>query len=127
MPVRAGRFSNNPRLQQAALNGPPLKQGERGEAVVIIQQALVELGYLLPITTSQGQRLPDGIFGRETARVVSQFQAANGLVADGIVGRFTLDKLDERILALSAARQQQARARIIASRASVARALRPDV
>jgi hypothetical protein len=28
---------------------------------------------------------------------------------------------------LSAARQQQARARIIASRASVARALRPDV
>jgi peptidoglycan hydrolase-like protein with peptidoglycan-binding domain len=126
MPVRAGRFSNNSRLQQAASNSPPLKQGERGDAVVIIQQALVELGFLLPITTSQGRRLPDGIFGRETASVVSQFQAANGLVADGIVGRFTLDKLNERILALAAAREQQQRTRIIASRDSVARTLKPD-
>jgi peptidoglycan hydrolase-like protein with peptidoglycan-binding domain len=101
------RFSRDPRLQQASENNPPLKQGERGEAVATVQRALVDLGFDMPITTGHGTKLPDGIFGPETARVVREFQAANALEVDGVVGRHTLQKLEELTAAQSAAERAE--------------------
>jgi peptidoglycan hydrolase-like protein with peptidoglycan-binding domain len=105
MALTSLRFSRDPRLQQASENNPPLKQGERGEAVAAVQRALVDLGFDMPVTTGRGRKLPDGIFGPETERVVRQFQAANGLDADGIVGRHTLQKLEELTTAQAAAQR----------------------
>ena len=60
MSLQSLRFSRNSRLQQAASNSPALKQGERGEAVVILQLALVDLGFPMPISTGDGRKMPDG-------------------------------------------------------------------
>jgi peptidoglycan hydrolase-like protein with peptidoglycan-binding domain len=109
MALRAGRFSQNARLQQVAQNNPSMKEGETGEAVGIVQQALIDLGYPMPITSNYGRSVADGIFGPETARVVTQFQTANALVRDGIVGRDTLGKLDELIVVQSASKDLQSR------------------
>jgi peptidoglycan hydrolase-like protein with peptidoglycan-binding domain len=97
--LRAGRFSRNPRLAQAAEGKPSLKQGEKGEAVAVVQQALIDLGFAMPLSTGNGRSLPDGKFGPETARTVSRFQKEQRLAADGIVGRSTLARLDDLIIA----------------------------
>ena len=55
------------------------KIGDRGETVKQIQQAL--------------HLLPDGIYGRITMETVTEFQRANGLKVDGMVGPATLAKL----------------------------------
>jgi murein L,D-transpeptidase YcbB/YkuD len=97
MPLRLPRFAHNVRLQKASLNDPPLKQGEKGEAVAVVQQALLDLGLSMPVTSGFGRRRPDGIFGPETARVVSDFQTISGLKRDGIVGRETLARMEDMI------------------------------
>ncbi len=99
MALRAGRFSRNARLAQAAEGKPSLKQGEKGEAVAIVQQALIDLGFAMPLSTANGRSLPDGKFGPETARTVNKFQKDQRLAADGIVGKSTLAKLDDLIIA----------------------------
>ncbi len=99
MPLNSPRFTRSPRLQKAADNNPPVGTGETSEAVRIIQMALVDLGFPMPITTNAGQKLPDGIFGSETARTVRAFQAANGLSADGVVGRDTMNRLESLTIA----------------------------
>lgn len=123
MALRAGRFSNNTRLERASNNQPSIKQGEKGEAVAIVQQAFVDLGFAMPNTTNNGRSLADGIFGSETARVVSQFQAANRIAVDGSVGRNTLAKLDELILAQSA--QKEAGSRLFARNEFTLRTAKP--
>jgi uncharacterized protein (TIGR02594 family) len=50
-----------------------------------IQKALASSGF------SPGQ--VDGIWGRRTQRAVREFQAANGLIVDGVVGPKTAEKL----------------------------------
>ena len=55
------------------------KKGSRGEAVIVIQQAL--------------HLYPDGIFGRLTEEAVKAFQTEKGLKPDGIVGPATMSKL----------------------------------
>ena len=57
-----------------------IKQGSRGPLVVEVQEKL-------EISPA------DGIFGPGTARMVKEWQLANGLTADGIVGPKTLGKL----------------------------------
>ena len=60
---------------------PTLRRGSSGSDVQFLQQGLKDLGYDPgPI---------DGIFGSLTERAVKDFQAANGLVVDGIVGKQT--------------------------------------
>ena len=85
-----------------------MRPGEKGEAVAIVQQALVDLGFAMPLSTNSGRSLTDGVFGAETKRVVTQFQSRLGLVADGIVGRQTLSRLDDLIVAQSNAEEAQA-------------------
>lgn len=99
MPLTSPRFANDPRLQKASDNNPPMKQGERGESVATVQRALVDLGFSMPITTANGTKLADGIFGPETAKIVRQFQSLNGLMVDGIVGTQTMRRLEELIAA----------------------------
>ena len=93
MPLRSPRFASNPRLQRAASNNPPLRSGETGEAVRILQQALIDLGFALPVSTKR-YGSPDGIFGSETAGAVRQFQSRHRLASDGAAGHDTLAKLD---------------------------------
>lgn len=61
------------------------KIGSRGEEVRRIQQKLKDLGYTVGSV--------DGIFGLQTQKAVLDFQRNNGLDADGIVGRLTLEAL----------------------------------
>ncbi len=95
MALRSHRFAGLPRLEAAANNKPPLKQGERGEAVRRMQQALVDYGLDMPVTTRRGMGPPDGIFGDETRRTVLEFQKREHLDQDGIAGRQTIGRLDE--------------------------------
>ncbi len=62
-----------------------LKKGATGPSVVRMQEALIALGYLAGAA--------DGDFGSGTLNAVIQFQAVNGLSADGIAGSKTLTLL----------------------------------
>lgn len=92
MPLHYLPFKTNERIVRASNNAPTMKQGERGTAVAILQQALVERGIPLPGSTKDG--VMDGIFGRETRDAVSFFQGRNNLDTDGIAGRDTFTCLD---------------------------------
>lgn len=100
MPLQSQRFLQNERLRNASENKPALRQGESGEAVVIVQLALIDLGHAMPRSTRSGRKLPDGIFGTETLQVVKDFQRDSGLAVDGVVGRDTLAELERQIIAL---------------------------
>ncbi|HHW70256.1 MAG TPA: peptidoglycan-binding protein, partial [Clostridiales bacterium] len=62
-----------------------LRRGSRGADVKDLQQKLKSKGY--------HKYSVDGIFGFRTEQSVKNFQKANGLVADGIVGSATMAKL----------------------------------
>lgn len=62
-----------------------LTLGASGELVALLQQALVDQGF------DPGP--VDGLFGYQTAEAVAQYQAAAGLLVDGIAGGQTLDSL----------------------------------
>ena len=62
-----------------------LRKGDEGPEVVTLQQALAELGYL--------SGAADGNFGTGTQTAVKKFQADQGLEADGIAGKKTLEAL----------------------------------
>lgn len=63
---------------------PTLRQGSRGNGVVMLQYMLNRYGYNLAT---------DGVFGAGTMRAVMNFQANNNLSQDGIVGRNTWSAL----------------------------------
>lgn len=63
-----------------------LKLGSTGQEVRAMQQKLKELGYAIGAV--------DGDFGQTTEAALKAFQARNGLTADGIAGRNTLNKLN---------------------------------
>ena len=61
------------------------KQGSKGENVKTIQTKLKNWGYY--------KGSVDGVFGSETKKAVISFQKKNGLTADGVVGKKTLEAL----------------------------------
>jgi hypothetical protein len=63
----------------------PLKPGDQGPAVKVLQRALASLGY------PSGS--VDGTYGPSTQSAVAQFQAASKLTPDGILGPQTLAAL----------------------------------
>ena len=93
MTLKSPRFSSNERLRRADDNRPALCLGETGEAVRILQQALIDLGFPLPLSTRK-YGSPDGVFGQETANKVREFQLKNRLAPDALVGHKTLTVLD---------------------------------
>jgi peptidoglycan hydrolase-like protein with peptidoglycan-binding domain len=45
-------FAASAGIQNAARNGPPLTRGSRGSAVRILQGALIDLGYKMPMSVA---------------------------------------------------------------------------
>lgn len=74
-----------PQATAAAPALPVLQRGSKGEQVRTLQRRLVELNYFLGDI--------DGDFGARTKAAVIAFQADNGLIEDGVVGRQTRDAL----------------------------------
>jgi hypothetical protein len=66
-----------------------LSQGMKGVYVLVLQDALNALGY-----KTGGL---DGIFGNATKEAVANFQRANGLAGDGIVGCATWRALTQKV------------------------------
>jgi peptidoglycan hydrolase-like protein with peptidoglycan-binding domain len=93
MALKSASFKNSARLQSAANNKPPLRQGESGPGVALLQFALAALGYSMPKTMSR--IVPDGIYGPETVAAVAAFQRDQRLSADGVAGHDTLGRLDD--------------------------------
>ena len=68
-----------------------LKNGDEGEDVRQMQQALIELGYDL------GRWGADGDFGDATEYAVKEFQRYHGLEPDGEVGPLTREAIDKAL------------------------------
>jgi peptidoglycan hydrolase-like protein with peptidoglycan-binding domain len=66
---------------------PTLERGSEGQDVRDLQEALIELGFKPGAV--------DGIFGVYTDSAVRAFQTWATVVADGIVGPLTWEKLDD--------------------------------
>lgn len=93
MPLTSPRFAPVQQCQKAAVNSPPIKIGSKGQGVAAVQQGLIDLGFLMPLSTKRFG-VPDGIFGSETANRVVAFQKQQRLSFDGVVGKNTMNKLD---------------------------------
>jgi putative chitinase len=63
--------------QPATEPNPVLRQGDRGDAVLDLQNELIEAGYRI---------WADGDFGQHTRDAVVDFQSRHGLTSDGVVG-----------------------------------------
>ncbi|MTH53518.1 hypothetical protein GKZ89_08815 [Bacillus mangrovi] len=73
-----------PVLQIAPEHQPVLRTGEAGLEVAFVQATLTQTGF---------ETVSDGFFGPHTEQKVREFQAENGLAADGVVGIETWTKL----------------------------------
>ncbi len=81
----------NPVLQDVFDGKGVIRKGDRGEAVRLIQTALMNAGFQLPVFGA------DGIFGSETEAAVKQLQISEGLMGnaiDGIIGPITMALID---------------------------------
>jgi Putative peptidoglycan binding domain len=99
MPLSYPLFKGNTRIVRAGANSPPMKFGEKGPAVAILQSALITVGYKMPKSLTAG--IPDGVFGSETKETIYRFQKDHKLKIDGIVGAHTFAKLDQLVMAAS--------------------------
>lgn len=70
---------------QKVVNRDKFRIGDRGEPVRVLQEQLIQAGYL------EGE--PNGYYGPYTADAVRRFQAANYLAASGVAGPTTRAKL----------------------------------
>lgn len=77
-PVPTVQVSPNPQYKA-------LQMGDNGDAVLKLQQTLMEYGYY------EGDL--DGRYGNQTRKAVETFQYNHGLYADGIAGKYTLSVL----------------------------------
>lgn len=93
MPLSSPRFAPIVQCRQASTNAPPMRFTSHGAGVAAVQQALIDLGTPLPISTKRFG-VPDGKFGTETLAAMKAFQGRNDLKPDGAVGQFTMAKLD---------------------------------
>jgi len=86
----SARFEGDNTLERVGAGKKILKHGCTGLQVTKIQQALIDMGYLLPTSSV------DGKFGDETEVAVKKFQTDTGLTPDGEVGPLTFDALDKK-------------------------------
>lgn len=98
MPLTSPRFKDNTELRKVELGQSLLKRGSRGRHIHLVQAALIDLGFPMPISTMSQSFSPDGIYGNETTGTVRDFQrSTHVLQPDGIIGPRTLGELDRRI------------------------------
>jgi N-acetylmuramoyl-L-alanine amidase len=95
-PVRMGRAPETlppqylgPAKVLPVLPTTELKRGSRGASVLLLQQALIDLGQLLGPT--------NGAFGSATEAALRQFQADEGLPVDGLYGPVTREALQKAL------------------------------
>jgi hypothetical protein len=93
MTLSSPRFAPILQCQQAALSAPLMKTGAKGPGVGAVQQGLIDLGFAMPLSTRRFG-VPDGVFGSETTQRLIQFQKQKGLMADGVIGKDTMHRLD---------------------------------
>lgn len=94
MSITSARFRWNSRLQEVEQSNPVMRRGERGHAVRLIQQAMIDLN-VDPMTASvKKYGTVDGIYGGECKRVIKKYQRSKSLSGDGIIGQNTMRVLD---------------------------------
>ena len=81
------RFDNNANAGGTSMAEPTLERGSKGDDVSALQEALIELDFKPGAV--------DGVFGVLTESAAKSFQVWAQLVADGIVGERTWEKLDD--------------------------------
>src|SRR5262249_36703676 len=91
--LRSALFSGDAELKDVLNKRKLLRAGSKGDAVRRVQQALLGEGYELPKFGA------DGVFGKETASAVKEFQTRWRMKVDGIVGDQTLGLLDAHVFA----------------------------
>ena len=75
---------------QTLYPGTPLRRGDSGDAVFVIQRSLNEIAKNYPAIPRVTE---DGIFGEATERSVRTFQQIFNLTPDGIVGQATWNRM----------------------------------
>lgn len=93
MSLRYPPFKNSMVICNAAQNAPPLRMRATNTGVAILQGALIDLGYKMPISIRKNGA-PDGIYGNETKNAVWKFQSDQKMGKDGVAGRHTIARLD---------------------------------
>lgn len=86
--LKSPRFRGDLTLENALDGISFVKFGSLGTSVVLLQQALTDSGFPLPKFGA------DGKFGSETNKAVKDYQKANALSADGVIGPNTMAALD---------------------------------
>ena len=76
-----------PTTPPATITTALMRRGDSNESVKIMQQTLINLGYLTGTA--------DGVFGSKTFTALKEFQKANALYADGIAGQSTIAALNK--------------------------------
>lgn len=80
------KAENKPQTESVVYDMKTLRVNSKGTQVKVLQ-------WLLNHTTDYTSGVIDGIFGTKTLAAVRQFQEANGLDVDGVVGKKTWTKL----------------------------------
>ncbi|MBE7449011.1 MAG: peptidoglycan-binding protein [Kofleriaceae bacterium] len=89
-PDRSARFENDASLASVRGGGSTVTRGQPGLSVTKLQQALIDLGYLLP------RFGVDGIFEGETQAALLRFQADVPVPQTGELDQATIDALHAR-------------------------------
>jgi peptidoglycan hydrolase-like protein with peptidoglycan-binding domain len=98
MALTSPRFQNETELKKVEAGQSLLKHGAKGRHVHLVQMALIDLGFALPLSTKSASFSPDGDYGNETTEAVRKFQKSTQVLAtDGVVGPKTLREIDRRI------------------------------
>lgn len=95
MALTSKQLASSPIAQKAANNAPPIGYGAVNEGVAALQRGLIDAGYPMPISSANGTKAPDGVYGQETGKALKRFQSDNQLAVDGIAGKMTLTRLDD--------------------------------
>jgi peptidoglycan hydrolase-like protein with peptidoglycan-binding domain len=101
VPLTSPRFPNERELIAIEANRAVMQRGSHGRHVHLVQMALIDLSFPMPISTMSNHYSPDGVFGTKTENVVKAFQRSvlpphPGLKADGVVGQLTMREIDKR-------------------------------
>ena len=96
MALTSPRFKSSDTLKNVEANRTVLAQGANGRAVHLVQMALTDLKFPMPLSTGRADRSPDGIYGGETLAAIKKFQKSNNLKDDGVLGQKTIRVLDQR-------------------------------